>query len=111
MHEQAFFEDLRRKVNDLARDHGGARVVRARLWLGALAHPDEARLRALWGTGMRGSAAADATLEIERSNDVGDPRAQAIVLRTVTFEENGAPSVPRTHPAAREPSSSWGGSR
>lgn len=105
MHEEALLNDLRRKVEELSSAHGGARIVRARVALGALSHLDERRLRELWDRAMAGGPAANAPLEVELLPSIEDERAGSLVLRSVTFAE---PASPAGSPGAakRPPSSS-----
>ena len=87
MHEEALLRDLRAKVDELSRANGGARIVRARVVLGALSHLDEPHLRELWARAMAGGAAAGATLEVELLPRVDDARAASVILRSVTFAD------------------------
>jgi len=106
MHEEALLRDLRSKVEELSRANGGATVVRAQVALGALAHLDEPRLRALWARAMAGGPAESSRLEVELLAGTDHPHASSVILRSVTFAEA---------PARREgsgdppPSSSPGG--
>lgn len=105
MHEEALLRDLRRKVDELSRSHGGARVVRARVALGALSHLDEPRLRELWARAMAGGPADGATLEVDPPGRVDEPGAASIVLRSVTFSDGGTPDAAGA-PGPRPPPSS-----
>ena len=87
MHEERLVRDLRAKVEELSRAHGGARLLRARVALGPLSHLDEERFRQLWERTMEGGPAETAVLEVETLERLDDPAAASIVLRTVTFEE------------------------
>ena len=89
MHEESLVRDLRRKVDELSKAHGGAPIVRASVALGRLSHLDEPRLRELWGRTMADSAAEGARLDVEVIGALEDPLATAVVLRSVTFEEPG----------------------
>ena len=94
MHEEALVRDLRHKLEDLARTHGGVRIVRVRVAVGALSHLDERRLRDLWPRVMGTGAAANAALEVETLADPQGPAAMSIVLRSVTFDDgDGSPGV------------------
>jgi Zn finger protein HypA/HybF involved in hydrogenase expression len=87
MHEEALLRDLRRKVDELSVQHGGARIVRARVTLGALSHLDEPRLRELWTRAMHGGAGEAAALEVNLLPGLDDPRSSSVVLESVTFGE------------------------
>jgi Zn finger protein HypA/HybF involved in hydrogenase expression len=86
MHEEALLADLRRKIEELARANGGARIVRVHLWVGALSHFTEAHLRQDWPRVVQGTAAETAELEVETSEDPHDPRAQRVVLTSLGLE-------------------------
>lgn len=90
MHEEALLRDLVRKVEEIARSHGSARVGRVRLWVGALAHLSEDQARHRWATLTQGTVAEGSRLEIELSSDLADPHATGVVLRSLDAEE-GAP--------------------
>lgn len=102
MHEEHLMRDLRAKVDELSRTHGDARLVRARVALGPLAHLDAAGFRRLWAQTMAGGPGEMAAVEIETFDRLDDPASSSIVLRTVTFEEpeRSAPRRSATSPAA-----------
>jgi Zn finger protein HypA/HybF involved in hydrogenase expression len=105
MHEEALLRDLRRKVDELARQQPGSRIVRAKVLLGALSHLDEPRLRDLWARAMAEGPAAGARLEVELLASTDDPRASSVVLRSVTFEGAGPPAGSSAAGARPSPSS------
>jgi hydrogenase nickel incorporation protein HypA/HybF len=86
MHEKAVLRDLLRKVDELARTNGFARLTHVRLWVGALSHFSEASLREHWRDAVPGTVAEGARLEIEVSEDRTDPRAQGVVLVSLAGE-------------------------
>ncbi len=83
MHEEALFRDLRTKMIAIAEVERAPRIARVRLWVGALAHLNEVRLRDAWPEVVRGTPAEGSRLEVEMSDDPEDPRAQGIVLASV----------------------------
>lgn len=83
MHEFSLLADLLDKIEQVARAENAQRVLRVQLWLGALAHISPDHLREHFVAGARGTVADGAELEIESSNDVDDPNAQAILLQRV----------------------------
>lgn len=87
MHEQTLLRDLCRKLGELSTVSGGARIVRARVALGALSHLSEARLRELWTSANAGGPAEGAVLEVEPILDLHDPTAASVILRSVTFAD------------------------
>jgi len=86
LHEEALLQDLRHKIEELARAHGAGRIGRVSLWVGALSHVTEAHLRKEWPRVVRGTAAEGAVLEVESSTDPEDPRAQGVVLASLSLE-------------------------
>ena len=95
MHEEALFRDLRRALDRTAAQHGADRLVGARVWIGAFSHVSEERLRAAWPDLVRGGPAEGARLEIDRSEELTDPRADRLVLSSVVL-----PDVPPARSAA-----------
>lgn len=91
MHEETVLADLVRKVDTVARESGGRPVVRARIWIGALSHLTEDQLRARWPIAARGTLAEEAQLEVTRSPDPTDLRAQAVVLTSIDVRAEEAP--------------------
>ncbi len=87
MHEEALLRDLRRALGELAVGERPARIVRARVWLGALSHVSESRLRDAWEGLVRGGPADGCAVEVETSSDPADPLASAVVLRAVDLED------------------------
>ncbi|EQD63551.1 hypothetical protein B1B_06989 [mine drainage metagenome] len=80
MHEEALFRDLRRKLEEIAREEHAAQISRVSVWVGALSHVSEEILRSRWPTTVEGTAARSSRLEVQLSTDVNDPRATRIVL-------------------------------
>lgn len=87
MHEAALFRELREKLQEVTRAQGAARICRVRIWVGALSHVGEPELKRGWADIVRGTPAEGATLLVERSNDLKDPRADRVVLRSVDVED------------------------
>ncbi len=87
MHESALLADLRRELEAVARRENAQRIGAVTLWLGALSHVTEATVRSRWPEVVRDSAAEGARLEIEVSQDIHDPRARGVLLRSVALAE------------------------
>jgi hydrogenase nickel incorporation protein HypA/HybF len=90
MHEEAMLQDLRRKLVEVVGQEGGPRVLRVRLWVGALSHVSEEQLRRQWSRVVEGTGAHSAALDVTTSGDLNDPRAQGLVLLSVDVEERGS---------------------
>jgi hydrogenase nickel incorporation protein HypA/HybF len=87
MHEAALFRELRNQLVSLAeREHAG-RISRAEIWLGALSHVREAQLRSEWPRLVAGTPAEGALLEVQTSDEVTDPQAQSVILRSISLRE------------------------
>jgi hydrogenase nickel incorporation protein HypA/HybF len=95
MHEEALLRDLRRKIQEVARQEGDAPIRRVRLWVGALAHVTPATLRVRWPEVVAGTPAEGGRLEIDVSDDPSDPAAQGIRLVELTVDDGPPPSPPR----------------
>ncbi len=92
MHEQRLFRDLRSKLIAVAEAERVPRLAGVHLWVGALSHVSEARLRASWAEIVRGTPAEGSRLQLELSGDPQDPRAQGIVLASVDVPGETYPS-------------------
>jgi hydrogenase maturation protease len=89
MHETALVRDIVHRIEDLARPTG-ARVVRARIWLGALSHLSTEHFREHFAIESRETSAAGAQLDIDVSDDAGDPDARHIRLVSVDLDDEDA---------------------
>ena len=90
MHEQSLMRDLMRKIEAVALDEGGGRVVRLEVWLGALSHISPAHFREHFEESSRGTVAAGAELAITVGIDAGEDGAQDIRLQSVEVEVGSA---------------------
>jgi hydrogenase nickel incorporation protein HypA/HybF len=86
MHEFSLIHDLMRKVESVAREHGGRKIVGVKVRLGALAHISPGHFREHFVEASAGTLASGARLEIEQLKDEADPRAQDILLESVEVE-------------------------
>ncbi|MGB6501291.1 MAG: hydrogenase maturation nickel metallochaperone HypA [Thermoplasmata archaeon] len=87
MHEERLLRDLRRSLEEIAARERLPRILRVRLWIGALAHVSEDALRARWEFVVRGTAAEGSALEVEISENIGDPHADRLRLVRVVGED------------------------
>ena len=85
MHETALVRDVVHRIEDLARSTG-ARVTRARVWLGALSHLSPEHFREHFAVEVRDTLAAGTALDIEVSSDPQDPHAQHVRLESVDLD-------------------------
>lgn len=82
MHEMSLMTDLMRKIQNVARVRGG-RVVRVKVRLGALSHLSADHFREHFVRAAAGTAAEDATLDIDCRSDLADAHAQDVMLESV----------------------------
>lgn len=100
MHEAALYRELRRGVVDAARAEHATRVARVDVWIGALCHVRAPQLAADWPEIVAGTVAEGSTLTVEASTDVRDPRADGILLRSITVAGPDPSPGPRISPVA-----------
>ncbi|MBA1148626.1 hydrogenase maturation nickel metallochaperone HypA [Ectothiorhodospiraceae bacterium WFHF3C12] len=86
MHEMSLLSDLLGKIQRLAEENGAGRVVAVRVWLGALSHISAGHFREHFEAGVRGTLAEGAILEVETSEDMDDPHAQDILLKSIDVD-------------------------
>jgi len=87
MHEKALLDDLMAKILGVAAAEGGARVTRITVWLGALSHFTPEHFREHFDDTARGTAAEGAEVVATLDDDVADPRAQGVVLESVSVAD------------------------
>ena len=86
MHEKALMDDLVRKLESVALEEGGTRVLRVRVHLGTLSHFTPEHFREHFVDATRGTLAEGAQVETELGTDPTDLRAQSVVLETVELD-------------------------
>ncbi len=86
-------DDLMRKIAELAREQGRARIAAVKVWLGALSHMTPEHFREHWEEAARGGPAAEARVDVEASADIHDPDARGIRLVSVDVEDGGDKSI------------------
>ncbi len=86
MHERALILNLLRQVDDIARAEGARKVTRVTVWLGALSHMTPGHFREHFDLDAAGSIAEGAALECTASEDIADPNATAVLLKSVEVE-------------------------
>ena len=84
MHEKALLDDLMAKILGVAAAEGGARVTRITVWLGALSHFTPEHFREHFDDAAKGTAAEGAEIVAMLDDDLTDPRAQGVVLESVS---------------------------
>jgi hydrogenase nickel incorporation protein HypA/HybF len=86
VHEASLIADLLRQITAIMRQQGTGRVVGVTVRLGALSHISPDHFRAHFVYGARGTLAEGTQLTIEVGHDLGDPRAQDVVLDSLEVE-------------------------
>jgi len=84
MHEKALMDDLMAKILGVAAAQGDARVTQIKVWLGALSHFTPEHFREHFDDAARGTAAEGAEIMATLDDDPTDPRAQGVVLESVS---------------------------
>jgi len=86
MHERALIINLLRQVDRLAVAEGARKVTKVSVWLGALSHMSPEHFRHHFDQDAAGSIAEGAALDCVTSEDVTDPNATAVLLKSVEVE-------------------------
>jgi hydrogenase nickel incorporation protein HypA/HybF len=86
MHEAHLMTDLLHKIESIAREDGKSRIAGVEVWLGALCHVSAGHFREHFERETAGTVAEGAELSLVVSDDLRHPRAQDIVLRSVSLE-------------------------
>ena len=84
MHGKALMDDLMSKILGVAAAQGGARVTQIKVWLGALSHFTPEHFCEHFVDAARGTAADGAEVVATLDDDLTDPRAQGVVLESVS---------------------------
>lgn len=87
MHESSLITALMKKIDAIAREHNGQRIVSVRVKLGALSHISASHFREHFDHAAKGTRAEPARLIVEELTDVHDPLAQEIILDSVELED------------------------
>lgn len=86
MHEAALMDDLIAKIVEVSAEHGGAKVRRVTVWLGALSHFTPEHFREHFTSAAAGTVAEGALVEAVLDDDLTDRRAEGVVLERVDLE-------------------------
>lgn len=94
MHERALMQDVLRKVEEVARTDGAARVTRVAVRLGALSHFTPEHFREHFDDAARGTLAEGAAVDATADGDVADARARDVVVVSVEVESPASAEAP-----------------
>jgi hydrogenase nickel incorporation protein HypA/HybF len=92
MHETGIVRNVVRTVDAAAREAGAERVSAVVVWLGALSQFSPEHFREHFYEEVVGTLVEGAALQVELSEDVADPQAQTVIIRSVDLE------IPDTEP-------------
>ncbi len=87
MHEAGLMRDLMHKITDLAAEADARRITGVSVWLGAMSHMSPAHFQEHFDQAAAGTLAEGARLTCETSDDITDPNAEAILLRSIETED------------------------
>lgn len=83
MHEKSVMDDLMRKILELAEREEAKKVTKITVKLGALSHMSKEHFKEHFDIAALGSIAQDAAIEAEVSDDINDPHAQTVLLKSI----------------------------
>ncbi len=83
MHEQSLMNDLMHKILQLADDQRASKITKVSVKLGALSHMSKEHFKEHFDISARGTIAQDAEIDAEESQDIHDPNAQSILLKSI----------------------------
>jgi len=86
MHEAGLMRDLMRKIEELAAEADAGRVTAVQVWLGALSHMSPSHFQDHFDQTAAGTLAEGAIIRCETSDDIADPNADGIPLRSIETE-------------------------
>lgn len=87
MHESSLIANLLKKIETIALQQDAVRVTGVTVSLGALSHISAEHFREHFQNETIDSIAADAELDIELGEDIDDPNAQDVLLKSVNIEK------------------------
>lgn len=87
MHEASLMKGLMRRIDEIADAESARKVTQVSVWLGALSHMSAGHFKEHFDEAAAGTRARGARLEIETSDDIDDPNAHDILLRSVEVED------------------------
>lgn len=83
MHEKSVMNHLMNKILSLAKKEKAAKVTKVSVKLGALSHMSPAHFKEHFTISAKGTIAEHAAIEAEEGQDIHDPNAQTILLKSI----------------------------
>lgn len=86
MHEFSLMNKLFNKILAIAGEQNAKKVTKVKVKLGALSHMSPSHFKEHFDIAAKGTIAENALLEAEESQDLSDPDAQAVILKSIDVE-------------------------
>lgn len=83
MHEFNLMNKLFNKILVLAKEQQAKKVTKISVKLGALSHMSPSHFKEHFDIAARGTIAENAEIDAEESQDISDPDAQVVVLKSI----------------------------
>ncbi|MCX6989695.1 MAG: hydrogenase maturation nickel metallochaperone HypA [Chlamydiae bacterium] len=83
MHEKSLMDNLIRKILQLAKEEKSDKVVKVSVKLGALSHMSAEHFKEHFDIAALGTIAQNAEIVAEESQDINDPNATIVVLKSI----------------------------
>jgi hydrogenase nickel incorporation protein HypA/HybF len=83
MHEKSIMDNLMKKILVLAQKENASSVTKISVKLGALSHMSPEHFQEHFDEVSLGTIAENAIIETEMSQDIHDPHAQSILLKSI----------------------------
>lgn len=83
MHEHSLMNNLMNKILLLAEKEHATQVTKVSVKLGALSHISPEHFKEHFDIAAKGTIAENAAIDAEESEDINDPDAQTILLKSI----------------------------
>ncbi len=83
MHEHSLMNNLMNKILSLAEKEKAAQVTKVSVKLGALSHMSPEHFKEHFDISAKGTIAENAVIDAEENQDINDPNAQTILLKSI----------------------------
>lgn len=83
MHEKSVMDSVMRAIEQLAQDEKVKKITVVRVRLGALSHMSKEHFQEHFTIAAKGTIAENAVVEAEVSEDLNDPGAKDILIRSI----------------------------
>lgn len=83
MHEKGVVDHLIRKIIELAKRENARKVTKVSVILGALSHMSKEHFKEHFDVAALGSIAQGAEIEAEECQDIDDPNAMVVILKSI----------------------------